>query len=231
MSEIARWAGHVFEVTPRLVLSLNTLIIKSGVELDDMEAGSQQYVSRKAGKAAEVSFEVPLSGFLGVDVRGEAMRLIDEARKGTQDYFYIGGSKLMTCQLMLTEASVSETEIGPGGKWTACKVKLTMKQSSKYDGEEGEGHKIESSTGYEKTAQEKGLSGSGSKKSSVSTKTPLERLVSAASKAIPAMRAAAEKAGKTVSAVSEIKRMTSAAKSKTASTKTIKGSWANNLRR
>ena len=125
MGEIARWGGHVFEVTPQIVRSLNTLTVKAGIETDDMEADKQRYVARQAGKAAEVSFALPLSGLLGVDVRTEAMTFIDEARQGKQDYFYIGGTKLMTCQLMLTEASVSETQIGAGGVWVGCKVKLT----------------------------------------------------------------------------------------------------------
>ena len=161
MGEIARWGGHVFEVTPQIVRSLNTLTVKAGIETDDMEADKQRYVARQAGKAAEVSFALPLSGLLGVDVRTEAMTFIDEARQGKQDYFYIGGTKLMTCQLMLTEASVSETEIGAGGVWVGCKVKLTMKQSSKFDGESGEGHKVESgsSTGYEDTDEELGRGG------------------------------------------------------------------------
>lgn len=169
MGEIARWGGHVFEVTPQIVRSLNTLTVKAGIETDDMEADKQRYVARQAGKAAEVSFSLPLSGLLGVDVRTEAMTFIDEARQGKQDYFYIGGTKLMTCQLMLTEASVSETEIGAGGVWVGCKVKLTMKQSSKFDGESGEGHKVESgsSTGYEATDEELGRSGSGKKKSTM----------------------------------------------------------------
>lgn len=107
------------------------------------------------------------------------MTFIDEARQGKQDYFYIGGTKLMTCQLMLTEASVSETEIGAGGVWVGCKVKLTMKQSSKFDGESGEGHKVESgsSTGYEATDEELGRSGSGKKKS-VATDTTRKTLAS-----------------------------------------------------
>lgn len=56
MGEIARWGGHVFEVTPQIVRSLNTLTVKAGIETDDMEADKQRYVARQAGKAAEVSF-------------------------------------------------------------------------------------------------------------------------------------------------------------------------------
>ena len=211
MSEIARWAGHTFEVTPKMVLSLNALAITSGVETDDVETGGQQYVKKKAGRAAEITFEVPLSGYLGVDVRSEAMRLIDEARKGTQDYFYIGGSKLMTCQMMLTEASVTETQIAPSGTWAACKVALTMQQSSKFDGEADAGA----------GASDSGGSSSGGKKRSVKTQTPMERLLETAGSRASSVKAAVEKAGKTVTAVGEIKRMTSSAKSKTASSKAL----------
>lgn len=229
MSEIARWAGHVFEVSPSLVRSFNTLTVKAGIETDDMEAGTQRYIARQAGKAAELSFSIPLSGFMGVDVRTEAMQFIDEARRGVSDYFYIGGSKLMTCQLMLTEASVSETEIGGGGKWTGCKVKLTMKQSSKFDGEEGDGHKVEngSSTGYAETDEERGLSGNkksvkpdagnGGTKGIFASLKEKANQVSTVSKTVN-------------SALADIKRITAKAKAGTTATKTIRGSWANNKR-
>lgn len=206
MAEIARWAGHTFEVSPRLIRSLNTLIVKAGIETDDMEAGGQRYVARQAGKAAELSFSIPLNGFMGVDVRTEAMAFIDEARKGTADYFYIGGSKLMTCQLMLTEASVSETELGAGGMWTACTVKLTMKQSSKFDGEEGEGHKVEngSSTGYAETDEEKGTSGN---KKSLNVQKNLKSLTSLTDFLAKGASLAAKNI-KTSSAAAEINRLT-----------------------
>ena len=42
MGEIARWGGHVFEVTPQIVRSLNTLTVKAGIETDDMEADKQR---------------------------------------------------------------------------------------------------------------------------------------------------------------------------------------------
>lgn len=222
MGEIARWGGHVFEVTPQIVRSLNTLTVKAGIETDDMEADKQRYVARQAGKAAEVSFALPLSGLLGVDVRTEAMTFIDEARKGKQDYFYIGGTKLMTCQLMLTEASVSETEIGAGGVWVGCKVKLTMKQSSKFDGESGEGHKVESgsSTGYEATDEELGRSGSGNKKS-------VKPDAGGGQKGIFTTLLEQEKnkllKKNLSSALADIKRITNNAKK---SSKQIKGSWA-----
>lgn len=225
MGEIARWGGHVFEVTPQIVRSLNTLTVKAGIETDDMEADKQRYVARQAGKAAEVSFALPLSGLLGVDVRTEAMTFIDEARQGKQDYFYIGGTKLMTCQLMLTEASVSETEIGAGGVWVGCKVKLTMKQSSKFDGESGEGHKVESgsSTGYEDTDEELGRSGSGKKKS-VAKKTLASSHMEYFELSLKTADLTLSKKKNTFSlAQADIKRISNNARK---SSKQIKGSWA-----
>lgn len=50
MGEIARWGGHVFEVTPQIVRSLNTLTVKAGIETDDMEADKQRYVARQAAR-------------------------------------------------------------------------------------------------------------------------------------------------------------------------------------
>lgn len=48
MGEIARWGGHVFEVTPQIVRSLNTLTVKAGIETDDMEA-DQAALCRPSG--------------------------------------------------------------------------------------------------------------------------------------------------------------------------------------
>lgn len=158
MAEVGSWNGHAFTVSPNLIRSFTGLTIRGSSETEDKTGDGQKYVARKNSNPAEVSLTAELSALTGCDVQNEALQFVDEARAGAQNYFYLSGKKLIPCQLMLTEASVSETQIAPGGKWISCKVKLTMKQCAKYDG-------TSSGSGGSSSAS----GSSGSKKSSVRT--------------------------------------------------------------
>ena len=127
--EVARWGGHTFEVSPEVIRSFDKLTVKGGSDTDDKIQSKQKYLTRKNGKPTEVGMNVVLNAFTGADVRSEAMAFVDEAQKGKSDWIYVGGEKLVPCQLMLTEAAVEEIAITPGGVWTRASVKLTFKQS------------------------------------------------------------------------------------------------------
>lgn len=133
MAEIGRWNGHKFEVSSSLIRSFTGLQIKGSSETEDKEDGSQKYVSRKKGKPVEVSFTIHLNAHLGCNVRTEALKFVTEARAGSKDYFYVGNKKLVTCQLMLTDATVKEIGLINKGTWTQADVQVTMKQCSKND--------------------------------------------------------------------------------------------------
>lgn len=137
MPEVGRWNEHIFSVSPNVIRSFSDLSIRGAADTEDKSTGNQKYVSYKNGKAAEISMTALLSALTGNDVREEAMAFVDEARRGCAGYFYLDGKKLVTCPLMLVEASVSETEISSANQWIGCKVKLTFKQSGKYDDESG----------------------------------------------------------------------------------------------
>ena len=137
MPEMGAWNGHSFTVSPQVIRSFADLNISASSETSDKKEGSQGIVAWKNGNAAEVSFSVTLSALTGCDVRTEALQFIDEARSGAKDYFYVGGQKLLTCQLMLTDAQVSDTVLAPSGVWVSCKVSLSFKQCTKYDVEKG----------------------------------------------------------------------------------------------
>lgn len=137
MAEIGSWNGHAFTVTPTLIRSFTGLTIKGSSETEDKTSGSQKYVSRKNSNPYEISLTVELNALTGCDVKKEALKFVEQAHNGAKDYFYLGGKKLIACQLMLVEASVSEAVIAANGTWTACKVKLTMKQCEKYGGTNG----------------------------------------------------------------------------------------------
>ena len=139
MAEIGRWNGHKFEVSSSLIRSFTGLQIKGSSETEDKESGNQKYVSRKNGKPVEVSFTIHLNARFGCDVRSEAMSLVSEAIAGKKDYFYVGNKKLVTCQLMLTDATVKEIGLINKGTWTQADVQVTMKQCSKNDGNSGGG--------------------------------------------------------------------------------------------
>lgn len=220
MPEVGKWNSHTFVVSPNVIRSFTGLTIKGSSETEDKETGGQKYVSRKSGKPAEISLTVLLSALTGNDVRNEALAFVDEARRGSQGYFYVGGKKLVTCQLMLTDASISETQIASNGVWVGCKVQLTFKQSGKYDGESG-GSSSSSGGGSS------GRSSGGSKKTSVKKKTTTSSgILSAVKGAVTGAISAAKKAISAVGAiagiskaVSTIKRITNNAKKQSKTTK------------
>lgn len=161
MAEIGRWNNHIFEVSPTVMRSFDDLTIVGKADTEEKTAGTQKYLSYKNGGAISVTMTILLSKFLGCDVREEALAFVNEARKGSRDYLYLDGKKLVTCPLMLTNAEVSQTEIAAGGQWVYAEVKVTFKQSDKCDGEAGGSS---SSGGSGKSGSKK--SGSGSSGSS-----------------------------------------------------------------
>ena len=218
MPEVGKWNSHTFVVSPNIIRSFTGLTIKGSSETEDKETGGQKYVSRKSGKPAEISLTVLLSALTGNDVRNEALAFVDEARRGSQGYFYVGGKKLVTCQLMLTDASISETQIASNGVWVGCKVQLTFKQSGKYDGE---------SSGSSSGGGSGSSSSGGSKKTSVKKKTTtssgiLSAVKGAVTGAISAVKKVAGAVGAVTGiskAVSTIKRITNNAKKQSQTTK------------
>lgn len=164
MAEIASWNGHSFTVSPNLIRSFTGLTIKGSSETEDKTGDGQKYISRKNSNPSEISLTAELNAFTGCDVKNEALKFVEEAREGAKNYFYMGGKKLIACQLMLTEASVSETTIAPNGTFVSCKVKLTMKQCAKYDGTDS------ASSASSSTSSGSGNSSS-SKKSSTKNKS------------------------------------------------------------
>lgn len=163
MAETARWNNHIFEVSPNLVRGFDSLSVTGSAAVEEKSTGNQAYASYKNGGCTQVTMKALLSAFTGCDVREEAMAFVDEARRGCYGYLYVNGKKLVACPLMLTSASISETEIAPGGTWTYAEAKLTFKQCDKYDGESSGSNSSKSSSGSS------GSSKSGSVKSAEAT--------------------------------------------------------------
>ena len=233
MAEIASWNGHSFTVSPKLIRGFTGLTIKGSSETEDKTSDGQKYVSRKNSNPSEITLTAELNALTGCDVKNEALKFVDEARSGAKNYFYMGGKKLITCQLMLTEASVSETTIAPNGTWISCKVKLTMKQCAKYDGSSSSSSSS-SSSGSKKTSTKK-TSTTTTKKTTTAavvgavagavaavakTATTVVKAVSAASKTASALKTAvaavnnAKKTSSTTKKTSVVSKVTSAIKNK-----------------
>lgn len=240
MAEIASWNGHSFTVSPKLIRGFTGLTIKGSSETEDKTSDGQKYVSRKNSNPSEITLTAELNALTGCDVKNEALKFVDEARSGAKNYFYMGGKKLITCQLMLTEASVSETTIAPNGTWISCKVKLTMKQCAKYDGSSSSSSSSSSSgsssssSGSKKTSTKK-TSTTTTKKTTTAavvgavagavaavakTATTVVKAVSAASKTASALKTAvaavnnAKKTSSTTKKTSVVSKITSAVKNK-----------------
>ena len=203
MAEIASWNGHSFTVSPKLIRGFTGLTIKGSSETEDKTSDGQKYVSRKNSNPSESTLTAELNALTGCDVKNEALKFVDEARSGAKNYFYMGGKKLITCQLMLTEASVSETTIAPNGTWISCKVKLTMKQCAKYDGTGSSSSSSSSSSGSSSSSS--GSKKTSTKKTSTTTtkKTTTAAVVGAVAGAVAAVAKTATTVVKAVSAASK----------------------------
>lgn len=61
--------------------SFKNFQIVSECETEDKTASAQKYVSAKNGKPIQITLTVTLSAYLGVDVRADAIALIDAAQR------------------------------------------------------------------------------------------------------------------------------------------------------
>lgn len=222
MAEIGSWNGHSFTVSPTLIRGFTGLTIKGSSETEDKTSSSQKYVARKNSKPSEIALTVELNALTGCDVKNEALKFVDEARSGSKGYFYMGGTKLVACQLMLTEASVSETTIAPNGKWVNCKVKLTMKQCAKYDGTSSSSlssaSSSSSSSSSKKTSTKKT---STSTKKTTTTTTVAATVASAVASVASKISSATTKIASVVSAVNKAKVTSALAKKVSTVTKKV----------
>ena len=134
MAIMGSWNGFDFEVSPSVVRGFTGLTIKGSSETEDKVSDKQKYVQRVNSAVTEIALTVYLNAYLGCNVRDETLRFVETAMEGVSNYFYIAGSKLVNCKLMLVAAEITETQLAPGGTWLSCAVSLTFKQADKYAG-------------------------------------------------------------------------------------------------
>ena len=131
MAVIGQYGGWTFEIRANYMRPFKDFQIVSECETEDKTADAQKYVSAKNGKPIQITTTVTLNAYLGANVRGDAIGLIDAAQRSYQGYFYIQSKKLFPFMLMLTRASIKNFVLSPNGQWIACDIDLTLKQSSK----------------------------------------------------------------------------------------------------
>lgn len=131
MAVIGQYGGWTFEIRANYMRPFKDFQIVSECETEDKTADAQKYVSAKNGKPIQITTTVTLNAYLGANVRGDAIGLIDAAQRSYQGYFYIQSKKLFPFMLMLTRASIKNFVLSPNGQWIACDIVLTLKQSSK----------------------------------------------------------------------------------------------------
>ena len=219
---MGRWNGHKFVISPKKIYSFTGLQVKGSSELKDKKDSGQGKVARKGGNPTEVSMTIPINAFTGCDVRAEAMAFVKEARAGKKDYFYVGSKKLVSCKLMLTDATVKEVEITAKGKWKYAEVQVTMKQCNKG----GKSSSSGSSSKSKSSGSSGGSSGSsgGSNKVSVRNSAPTTtKKTTWVQKAANTVKNAFQKIGtKIKNALSGKTTTSSTAKKVTSATSTIK---------
>lgn len=167
MAVIGQYGGWTFEIRANYMRPFKDFQIVSECETEDKTADAQKYVSAKNGKPIQITTTVTLNAYLGANVRGDAIGLIDAAQRSYQGYFYIQSKKLFPFMLMLTRASIKNFVLSPNGQWIACDIDLTLKQSSK---DWINGAPASSSGGGSSGG---GSSSSGSKKASVKQKSTI----------------------------------------------------------
>lgn len=172
MAVIGQYGGWTFEIRANYMRPFKDFQIVSECETEDKTADAQKYVSAKNGKPIQITTTVTLNAYLGADVRGDAIGLIDAAQRSYQGYFYIQSKKLFPFMLMLTRASIKNFVLSPNGQWIACDIDLTLKQSSKdwINGAPASSSGGGSSGGGSSGG---GSSSSGSKKASVKQKSTI----------------------------------------------------------
>lgn len=133
----ARFAGFTFEIAETATL-FDDLKFSGECAVEENTSGTAQYVSRKNGKAGQVSFTAILNAALGADVRKTALEFEAAARYGQTGTLVVGEEALLPYEMMLTKAEISEIVISPTGKWVSAKAALTLRQAG-IDGKESYG--------------------------------------------------------------------------------------------
>lgn len=221
MAVIGQYGGWTFEIRANYMRPFKDFQIVSECETEDKTADAQKYVSAKNGKPIQITTTVTLNAYLGANVRGDAIGLIDAAQRSYQGYFYIQSKKLFPFMLMLTRASIKNFVLSPNGQWIACDIDLTLKQSSKdwINGAPASSSGGGSSGGGSSGG---GSSSSGSKKASVKQKSTIARSIAKGVASVVSKVNSALKTTSTAKRVSNVIKKTTVVKKASPAKKIIR---------
>ena len=220
MAVIGQYGGWTFEIRANYMRPFKDFQIVSECETEDKTADAQKYVSAKNGKPIQITTTVTLNAYLGADVRGDAIGLIDAAQRSYQGYFYIQSKKLFPFMLMLTRASIKNFVLSPNGQWIACDIDLTLKQSSK---DWINGAPASSGGGSSGGGSSGGGSGSsGSKKASVKQKSTIASSIAKGVASVVSKVNSALKTTSTAKRVSSVIKKTTVVKTASPAKKIIR---------
>ena len=221
MAVIGQYGGWTFEIRANYMRPFKDFQIVSECETEDKTADAQKYVSAKNGKPIQITTTVTLNAYLGANVRGDAIGLIDAAQRSYQGYFYIQSKKLFPFMLMLTRASIKNFVLSPNGQWIACDIDLTLKQSSKdwINGAPASSSGGGSSGGGSSGG---GSSSSGSKKASVKQKSTIARIIAKSVASVVSKVNSALKTTSTAKRVSSVIKKTTVVKKASPAKKIIR---------
>lgn len=221
MAVIGQYGGWTFEIRANYMRPFKDFQIVSECETEDKTADAQKYVSAKNGKPIQITTTVTLNAYLGANVRGDAIGLIDAAQRSYQGYFYIQSKKLFPFMLMLTRASIKNFVLSPNGQWIACDIDLTLKQSSKdwINGAPASSSGGGSSGGGSSGG---GSSSSGSKKASVKQKSTIASSIAKGVASVVSKVNSALKTTSTAKRVSSVIKKTTVVKKASPAKKNIR---------
>lgn len=128
--ESARWAEHRFIISSDVIRSFDDLQITGSSEVEKSDEDDQGFYYYKGSNPTEVTMTVKLNAFAGCDVRSEIESFVMDAKRGTEDYIYVGYKKLFDCMMILTNAVAKKIEFSPSMDMLSADVTLTFKQGS-----------------------------------------------------------------------------------------------------
>lgn len=128
--EVARWSGHKFILSADTIRSFTDLQITGSSDVEKSDDNDQGYYSYKGSNPTEITLTAILNAHAGCDVRSEIESFVMDAKKGVNDYIYIGYKKLFSSQMILTNASAKKIDIAPNLDFVSAEVSLTFKQGS-----------------------------------------------------------------------------------------------------
>lgn len=128
--EVARWSNHKWIISSHEIRSIRDIHITGSSDVEKSDDNDQGYYSYKGSNPTEVTMTAILNAHTGNDVRKEVESFIMDAKKGVNDYIYVGYKKLFSCTMILTNASAKKIELAPNTTWVSAEVALTFMQGS-----------------------------------------------------------------------------------------------------